>query len=259
MMTPRVLYLAHGPAGYQCLNLLIDKLYTQPENILGFSYQMKEDLPLVQRMAVLGIRYSLKKINSSDSLTLIEDFKPNLIISMHFRDIIPKLILDSAYFGGFNLHPSLLPKYRGCFSGPWAIINGEKETGISYHFLTSGIDEGNLILQKKISINSEETGYSIFNKLVDLGVNHFCEAFNLITTPGYSGAKQVGQPSYYRRRIPHDGVIDPNWSPEKIDAFIRALNFPNYRGAQLLTSSGMKEVLNYEGYQELLYKGCVKK
>ena len=177
-MSPRVLYLAHGRAGYQCLNLMINTLNIQPENILGFSYQMKEDLPLVQRMAVLGIRYSLERIRNSESLDLIENFSPNLIVSIHFREIIPKSILDSAYFGGFNLHPSLLPKYRGCFSGPWAIINGEKETGISYHFLTSGIDEGKLILQKKISISPEETGYSVFNKLVDLGINHFCEVFD---------------------------------------------------------------------------------
>jgi methionyl-tRNA formyltransferase len=238
---------------------MIKRLKIKPNNILSFTYLMKENIPLLQRMSVLGIRYSLQKIKNSESLALIESFSPDLIVSMHFRDIIPVSIFGRAAFGGFNLHPSLLPKYRGCFSGPWALINCEKETGISYHMLESGIDEGRLILQKKIKIDSNETGYTIFNKLVDLGVSNFCEAFDLITTPGFSGREQVGTPSYFSRKIPHNGIIDTNWTLEQIDAFIRALYFPQYRGAQVQTLDGLKEIFDYKTYLDLLNRGCVVK
>ena len=80
--------------------------------------------------------------------------------------LIPEKILSISNLGGVNLHPSLLPKYRGAFSCPWAIINGEKTTGITYHYMNKKFDDGNIILQKSVKITKEETAFSLYNTLL---------------------------------------------------------------------------------------------
>ena len=110
--------------------------------------------------------------------------------------------------GGFNLHPSLLPKYRGCFSAPWAIINGESKSGITYHHMNGKFDDDNIILQETIDISDEETGYSLFQKLLHLGVSRFEKSFDLVVREKYKGSPQIGEPSYFPRKVPYDGYID---------------------------------------------------
>ena len=209
---------------------------------------MKEDMPMIQRFQVLGIPYSTDKLRLPSSMDRIVPFKPDVIISIHFRDIISAKLIAMAPMGGFNLHPSLLPRYRGCFSGPWAIINLEVQTGISYHYITPEIDGGNLIIQKSFDILPDESGWSLFNKLVDLGVENFLEAFHLVTQERFLGKKQVGIPSYYKRKVPENGVINPQWNLDKIDAFIRALYFPGFKGASVRINGDLIEVKTVQDY-----------
>lgn len=243
---PRVLYLAHGRAGYECLNILTGELAVPKERILGFSYRLKESIPLVQRFEVLGIRYSTERLTDPESRRAITQFDPELIVSIHCRDIVPSSMIQAAALGGFNLHPSLLPKYRGCFSGPWAILHQEAMTGVSYHYLTKNVDEGALIVQVPLPIAPDETGFSLFGKLVDLGVRHFAETFRLVVEARYPGEAQVGIPSYFKRAVPHGGIIDPTWDLRRVDAFIRALYFPGFRGAMVETHEGLREVTSVD-------------
>jgi len=88
----------------------------------------------------LGVNYSLEKIQKENL-----PFNPDIIISMYYSYIIPGDILTK---NSFNLHPSLLPKYRGCSSLTWAMINGDKEAGFTYHFMNEKIDDGKIILRE---------------------------------------------------------------------------------------------------------------
>jgi methionyl-tRNA formyltransferase len=160
--------------------------------------------------------------------------KSGLLLSIHYRNIIKNNILKEFQGIKINLHPSLLPDYKGCFSSVWAIINGEKETGITYHILTEDIDAGNILIQEKIKINQDDTAYSLFHKLITLGIQLLPRLFMLVEN-NYGGTPQylTGHERYYKRQLPYDGLIDPNWEEDKKERFIRAMYFPPYEGAVL--------------------------
>ena len=249
----RVLYVAHGRAGKEVLVLLRGPLGVRDENILVFSYEAPENRAWLSSISSQQI--SVDSIKTAASFERIREFRPDVIVSMHARELIPQQVLDLAPLGGFNLHPSLLPKYRGCFSGVWAIIQQERETGISYHYMNSKFDDGKLILQAKTQVAPDETGYSIFEKLIDLGVSRFEEAFRKVTQDRVPGDAQVGKSSYFGRELPFGGRIDPTWSDQQIDALIRALSFPGKKGAVVLTRGGEREVKSFDDWLRLKKAG----
>lgn len=109
----------------------------------------------------------------------IGNLKPDLIVVVAFR-ILPKEIFTASRFGSVNLHASLLPKYRGAAPINWAIIKGEKETGVTTFFLKEKVDTGNIILQKQCQILDEDTAGSLHDKLSILGAELVCETVDLI-------------------------------------------------------------------------------
>ena len=249
--------MASGRAGEEGLSMLVNDLGVLPDNIRIITYDREDNKGLIGKAEKLGIPCSVDKTDPSGQFEVASAFKPDLIVSMHFRDLIPLKVIEVAPLGGFNLHPSLLPKYRGCFSGVWAIIEGEEQTGVTYHYLNESFDDGLVILQKEIDIAPDETGYSIFNKLIDLGLKHFVEAFLLVTEKRIRGARQKGKPSYHGRKVPFGGIIDSRWDENKVDAFIRAMYFPGHKGALVKTESGLEEVKTMEEYIVLKEGGLV--
>jgi len=93
------------------------------------------------------------------------EFKPDLIIVVAFGQILPKAILDLPKYGCINIHPSLLPKYRGAAPIQRAIINGEKETGVTLMFVAESEDTGDIIYQESVKIDISDTALSLFEKL----------------------------------------------------------------------------------------------
>jgi len=249
----RILYCAYGRAGHLVLNLLIEKLGISPVDLICFTYSDEENKQLLETLQKSKIKYMTCSLKKEDSRQYIEDFSPDVIVSMHYRDLIPDSVLQIARLGGFNLHPSLLPNYQGCFSTPWAIINGESKTGITYHYMNEKLDEGNIILQEPIDISDDETGYSLFHKLIRLGVSRFEKAFDLVTGERYKGTPQTGKPSYYPRQVPFDGFINPRWERLKIERFIRAMVFPPKPYAKAVINGKEIEVKEIDSYIELVF------
>ena len=177
--------------------------------------------------------------------------KPNLLVSLHYRDRIPKEVLNIPDCGCINLHPSLLPEYSGCFSIPWTIIDGQKETGYSYHYMVERFDEGNIIFQKRISISQYDTAFSLFNKLIIEGLKMFENVLSLVVERKEPGVKQNGVGSYYPRKVPFDGKIAPDWDIDRIDRFIRAMYFPPYMGAVVKINGEEYEVKSMKEYLQL--------
>lgn len=247
----RVAYLAHGRAGLECLQQLVFELGVAPSNLLVLTYARQENNALRTLCREQNIVCTTASIREPATVKQLTGFEADVVVSMHFRELIPEAVFSSARDGGFNLHPSLLPQYRGCFSGVWAIIQGESITGISYHFLNARFDDGKIVLQATLDIAADETGHSIFNRLIDLGVAHFRDAFERVVGTGFEGREQVGEASYFGRALPYDGVIDPKWPAQKIDRFIRALQFPDLAGAKMRTQNGLIEVSTFEQYQQL--------
>jgi methionyl-tRNA formyltransferase len=214
-----VAYAAFGRAGLEVLK----RLERRSARLVCFTYDHATNAPLLAALHARGLPFTCQRLDAASLRALCP--APDVVVSMHYRDRIPTAALEEARLGGFNLHPSLLPRYRGCFSAPWAIINGETYTGITYHRMNAEFDDGEIILQRELPIRDAETGHSLFNRLIDAGVATFDEALDRVLR-GEPTTPQRGEPSYYPRRVPHGGEIDPAWEPERIEAFIRAMTFP---------------------------------
>lgn len=108
--------------------------------------------------------YYTENINSPDFTDTMRKLKPDLIFSIFFNQILKDDFLKIAPGRVINIHPAYLPSYRGVGPTFWALANNEQETGVSFHFITEGIDEGDIIDQEKIFINKEDTVHSLYLK-----------------------------------------------------------------------------------------------
>ena len=189
----------------------------------------------------MNINYSKEKIGINNL-----PFQPDMIISIYYRYIISREVINIVNGKIFNLHPSLLPEYKGTSSITWAMINQEQELGYTYHYINEKIDEGDIILQKKLPIYDWETQQSLYYSVMFEAMNDFKNVFDLVKK-GYEGEKQPKGGQYYPRKVPFDGKIDPNWSEEKIESFIRAMTFPPLPSASFKD----KEVLSFKDYEKI--------
>lgn len=247
----RIAMCAFGVAGERALSILLNTCAISAKSLFCVTYQMVGNRGLISLLRRRGVPFSFEPISASSITESLHLLCPDILLSIHYRHLVPNDVLKLARLGGINLHPSLLPKYRGAFSGPWVIINGEKETGITYHVMTSEFDAGPILLQKSIPIERSETGFSLFHKLVDLGAKMLIPALKLAVIEPPVALPQVGEPTYYPRRVPFDGRIDPNWDPDKIDRFIRAMTFPPKPYASLFLNGVVHEVRTYADYVRL--------
>jgi methionyl-tRNA formyltransferase len=238
--------------------IAIEKLFSMginPEQINIFTHKKDvRNLPLWNYAKSNGIRIVDYQVNSKDLYLWVKEKNPSALFSLHYRDRIPLKIIELTKYGGVNLHPSLLPDYRGCFSIPWAIINGEKRTGYTYHYMIEEFDKGNIIFQKSVIINKNDTAFSLFHKLIIQSLNSFETVFRKVVFANYKGQKQPKKGSYFPREVPYGGYIDLAWDRERIKRFIRAMSFPPYKGAILKFNSDGHEVKTYSEFLTLKTK-----
>jgi methionyl-tRNA formyltransferase len=179
-------------------------------------------------------------------------FRPDIIFSVYYRTVLPADMLDLAPRGAFNFHPSLLPKHAGCFSAVWAIIDGDRTTGVTCHRMTRQVDGGDIVDTLPVPIQNTDTGMSLYYQLVDATaivfdrVLHQAEHTPLITRP------QQGVRSYHPREVPQGGAVDPYWPRDRIERFIRALYFPPYEPAHVVLDGRRHPVRNIDEYDRLL-------
>ena len=161
----------------------------------------------------------------------IKNICVDIIVSINYLFLIEIDIIQHSRLITFNIHGSLLPKYRGRTPHVWSIINNEKEAGITAHIIDENCDSGDIISQIKIPISENDTGNDLLNKYkseyYDLVKNVFDKAI--------SGKLQLNKQddnlaTYFGVRNPDDGKINWNWQRERIQNWVRALSFP-YPGA----------------------------
>jgi len=123
------------------------------------------------------------------------------------------------------------------------MINGERETGFTYHYIDEQCDTGPVILQRKVAIERWDTQLSLYNKVMFESMKYFHEVVELVAN-GHEGMKQEGESSYYPRGCPFGGVINPEWDAAFIKRFIRAMHHPPLPPA---TFSG-REIHSFDDY-----------
>lgn len=143
------------------------------------NYALTKNIPVLQPT----------NLKDEDFIETLKTYKGELQIVVAFR-MLPKVVWDLPSMGTFNLHASLLPAYRGAAPINWAIINGEKETGVSTFFIDDKIDTGEILLQEKTSIDANETAGDLHDKLMEIGSALVSETVDLIATGNYKTAKQ---------------------------------------------------------------------
>jgi methionyl-tRNA formyltransferase len=252
----KIVYCGFGRAGLECFYQLVNSLNLEMSNIIVFTHDVEENREFITHLKNNSVECFFDSVNSHyENLTT---FKPDLLLSVYYRFIIKSEILKLVNYKAMNLHPSLLPAYRGTKSSVWALINGEKETGISFHYITEVVDEGKIILQKKINILDTDTAYSLYNKLISLFVLNFSEALDRLIN-NYEGEVQKGQVSYYKRELPFGGEKSfDELTYNEARQFVKAMYFPPYKGA--LFSSNDQEKIEIKTLTELeQYKDLFRK
>jgi len=185
-----------------------------------------------------GVQFSILDISKSKL-----PFVPDVICSIFYRYIIREHIIRACGGRIFNLHPSLLPKYRGCSSLTWALINGEEFIGFTFHYITNKIDEGRIIIQERIKIEDFDNQGTLYNRVMFSSMLRFKEALSLAIVR-FDGFAQEGDSSYFKRGCPYEGVIDAEWNDDFIERFIRAMIYPPYAHAKY----NNKEIKNFKDY-----------
>ena len=177
----------------------------------------------------------------------LKSLSPDLIVVVAFR-ILPKNIFKLPKFGSINLHASLLPKYRGAAPINWAVINGERETGVTTFFLQEKVDTGSVIMQKSIDILTDDTAGTVHDKLMSIGANVVFDTVDLIENT--NGAPPVfkqnnGEATPAPKIFKDDCRIDFDQSVDKVYDFIRGLSpypgaFTEYQGKIIKIFSSAK-------------------
>ena len=161
----------------------------------------------------------------------IKEFAVDVIVSVNYLFLIESDIFSHAKLASFNVHGSLLPKYRGRTPHVWAIINNEKQTGITAHLIDDGCDTGPIIRQKTVEIEKHDTGASILQKFTPLYHELVFEVLAMIAEDKLNTTVQDNtKATVYGKRTPYDGQINWNWQWERIQNWIRAQADP-YPGA----------------------------
>ena len=119
----------------------------------------------------LRIYQPLKVRNNIEFLDEIKNLKPDVICVVAYGKILPKELLDIPRLGCINVHGSLLPQYRGAAPIQWAVLNGDKETGITTMYMDVGMDTGDMVLKEKVEIGENETTGELWDRLSKIGAN----------------------------------------------------------------------------------------
>ncbi|MBI4683756.1 MAG: methionyl-tRNA formyltransferase [Nitrospirae bacterium] len=195
----------------------ISAVVTQPDKRKGRGHLISQS-PVKELAVSNGIRV-LQPLGLKDEGFLNELFfmKPELIIVVAYGRILPEAILNLPALGCINVHASLLPKYRGAAPIAWAIINGEKKTGITTMLIDKGLDTGDILLQQEMDITEDDTSETLSRKLSGLGASLLVSTINGIKEGSVKPRPQTGEATYVPVIKKEDGKVI--WSKTAIELF----------------------------------------
>ncbi|WP_141266254.1 methionyl-tRNA formyltransferase [Thermodesulfovibrio sp. Kuro-1] len=194
---------------------------TQPDKPKGRGKNLQA--PEIKKVA---LQYELplcqpEKIKDDNFIKKLKSLNPEFAIVVAYGKILPKEILEIPKHGCINLHASLLPKYRGAAPIQWALINGEKITGVTTMIIDEGLDTGPILLQKEISINDEDNAETLSEKLSVIGAELIIETIDKMRKGIITPKPQTGEITYAPQLKKDDGKINWNNSARKIFNLVR--------------------------------------
>jgi len=184
-----------------------------------------------------------ENVNTPEWIEKIFEMAPDVIFSFYYRHLLGKEILSIPPSGAYNLHGSMLPAYRGRCPVNWVLVNGEKRTGVTLHHMVKKADAGDIVGQKEVLIDFEDSALTLYHKLC-AKARELLEEFLPLIKKGIAPHldQDVTQGSYFGGRRPEDGKIDWHWTVMRIYNLIRAVTEP-YPGAFSYLPEGEKMMI----------------
>src|SRR5205807_3657251 len=227
----RIVFIGTGEIGLPTLRALqkseheLVGVVTQPDKPVGREQKIT---PPPIKAALVGDKtpvFQPAKIKNPQAIEQIRALAPDLIVVMAYGQILPRAVLDVPKVACLNLHASLLPRWRGAAPIQAAIAAGDRETGITVMYMDEGLDTGDVLLQRKIAIASNETGGSLHDKLAQIAPEALAEAILLLDKEKASRLPQENEFATYASKLERKhGRIDWSESAETIERKIRAFD-----------------------------------
>ena len=225
----------------------------------------KEDKPnargnkiIINPVKQFGIEHNIeiiqpRKMKDSELIKKIKDLDPDLIVVVAYGKILPREIIEIPKYGIINVHSSLLPKYRGASPIHSAILNGEKETGVSIMYIEEGLDSGDVILMESCEITETDTLGTLHDKLKVIGAELLGKAITLIEKEEVTSTPQDHTKATFVKPITkEEEKIDWSRPAEEVYNKVRGLNpFPGayttFKGTVVKIYETEKDYEEYEG------------
>lgn len=227
----KIIFMGTPQPAAQLLESLINSSHqiacvvTQPDRPKGRGQEIGQSA--VKQLALknnLKVEQPEKVKNNEAFVSLLKDLAPDIIIVVAYGQILPKTILDIPKYGCINVHASLLPKYRGAAPIQWALINGEKETGITIMQMDEGLDSGDILIQEKVKITDNDNALTLSDKLFAVAGNILPQALDAIENNKIKAIEQTPAQISFAPLIRKEiGVIDWKRSNKQIHDQVRGL------------------------------------
>ncbi len=197
---------------------------TQPDKVKGRGHVLSSP-PVKEFAAAKGVRtIQPAKIRNEDFSRGLRDLKPEFIVVVAYGKILPEEVLAIPEKGCINVHASLLPKYRGAAPIQWALIRGERETGVTTMLMDKGMDTGDILMQETLVIGEDDNAATLSEKLSELGARTLIRTLEGIREGGVRPVPQMGEASYAPPLRKEDGRIDWNRSAKELFDFVRGMS-----------------------------------
>jgi len=224
----RVAVIGNGKMAVDCIKILkstpgleLTFVLTEPKAVTPSNslpaYCSRENIPFVET----------DKINAPEMVAALRERRPDVILNINSFKIIRPAILAIPPEGVINFHNGPLPRYGGVNVCSWAIINGESQHGVTWHYVDEGIDTGAIVAQRCFDLAPAETAVSLIMKCISTGTALFREWLPRLADGTLTGQVQdASQASYFSLKdIPNGGWISFEWTYPEFDRYMRGLSF----------------------------------
>ncbi|MEW1842076.1 methionyl-tRNA formyltransferase [Nonomuraea angiospora] len=240
----RVVMFGYQTWGHRTLQALLDSGHdvvlavTHPQS--DHAYEKIWSDSVAELAEAHGVPVVLRNRPDDELLLTLKEAEPDLIVANNWRTWIPPEIFTLPRHGILNVHDSLLPAYAGFSPLIWALINGEREVGVTAHMMNAELDAGDIVVQRAVPVGPADTATDLFHRTVDLIAPIVAEALDLIASGRTDWTPQDRtKASFFHKRSIEDSNIDWNWPAEDIERLVRAQSdpypnaFTHYRGERV--------------------------
>jgi methionyl-tRNA formyltransferase len=234
MNRPRILFFGYSEVGYECLSLLLER----GDNVIALiTHEDNPNEKVWFKTPAVAARekgipiFTPANVNTPEWREKIAALAPDLILSVYYRNMIGGIILAVPPLGAWNMHGSLLPRYRGRAPINWAVLHGESRIGMTLHRMVKSADAGAVVDQEGVAIDPRDTAEQAFRKVLPCARTVLARQIDaLLAGTARETPQDDTQATYFGGRKPEDGRIDWTQTSGQIFNLIRAVTDP-YPGA----------------------------